>query len=254
MTESTENPTFIRGDFTPVAELLEIALSGVNENYEPEFDAEQVEELVYERGRIFDNASQIAFFPLHEVIPQEAMREKAQIFRQVNDKNFFDGGEVSFVINPSKRKKGVAIEKTSNSEIVDSVIEKMCSAMKAAGVNNQTISTVRATTKISIENSLANGDEVPAIPSVAPRKYRGVIQDGPPVEFIRSVYAKWVIAEVLDREALDKLDHNLVLAVYSYKKRNPKAPTLKDVLASKSAADSNRRKIYNQAQNFSIVN
>ncbi|MEP2942677.1 MAG: hypothetical protein ABJO72_02655, partial [Hyphomicrobiales bacterium] len=80
----------------------------------------------------------------------------------------------------------------------------------------------------------------------APKKYRGVIQDGSPIDFIRSVYAKWILSEVLDRETLDELDHNLVLAVYSYKKRNSDAPTLKDILASKTAAMANRKRLYNR--------
>lgn len=253
MTEPTESPTFICGDFAPVAELLEFALTGTAQSYEPELNAEQVEELVQERARIFSDASQFPYTALHDVVPQDAVAEKAAIFGEINAEGFFDSNEITFIINPLISKKQNMLGKFSNSEIVDGVIDKMCAAMKAAGINNQTISTVRATTKISIENSLANCGEVPSIPNVPPRKYRGVIQDGPPVDFIRSVYAKWVIAEVLDRETLDKLDHNLVLAVYSYKKRNPNAPTLKDVLASKSAADANRRRVYSQTQNLNLT-
>jgi hypothetical protein len=253
-----DNPTFIRGDFTQIVDRLnaespDYAQNEENQGYEPDLDPGQIEIFLQERSNTLSDASQISQVALYEVVHPEAMIEKAEIFNQINTENFFDSDKFSFIISSLEVKKRNMLEGLSNLDIVDDVIDRMCAAMKAAGVNNQTISTARVTTKTNIENSLSNHGEVPAIPSVAPRKYRGVIQDGPPVEFIRSVYATWVIAEVLDREALDKLDHNLVLAVYSYKKRNPNAPTLKNVLASKSAADSNRRKVYNQAQTSSIV-
>ncbi|MCZ0811850.1 hypothetical protein N5A93_06370 [Roseovarius sp. EGI FJ00037] len=244
MTETKENPSFISGDFAPVAEFLKNTLTEIDQSYEPDMDSEQMDALARERELIFGESTQVSYIGLEEVIPQRAVEEKIELFDKINSAVFFRAAEVPFIVNPSRRSKKDVLENHSSSEFIDRVIDKMCVAMKAVGINDQTIFTVKSAAKINIENSFMKNEGTPPIPEVAPKKYRGVIQDGPPVEFIRSVYAQWLMAEVLDRETLNQLDQNLVLAVYSYKKRNPSAPTLKNVLASKSAATENRKKIY----------